>query len=151
MVSNGWKCTASLLCSMTIDTHFVFLSVFVNCRKIPKLVVQLCGAVPWLALCPVKDVKLDFYEGTVVNSCLIIMEYNDSFENFPLLWCNLFMQQCFILVSALLYLFILSVNFYSRNILEDKPNDQASRWSSDSNNPPQVRHSSSCNIHVFQT
>ncbi|XP_037789855.1 muskelin-like isoform X1 [Penaeus monodon] len=30
-----------------------------------------------------------------------------------------------------------SANYAPENILEDKPNDQASRWSSDSNNPPQ--------------
>ncbi|KAG7169261.1 Muskelin-like [Homarus americanus] len=30
-----------------------------------------------------------------------------------------------------------SSNYVPENILEDKPNDQASRWSSDSNNPPQ--------------
>ncbi|XP_064106746.1 muskelin-like [Macrobrachium nipponense] len=30
-----------------------------------------------------------------------------------------------------------SANFVPENILEDKPTDQSSRWSSDSNNPPQ--------------
>ncbi|XP_069992411.1 muskelin [Penaeus vannamei] len=42
-----------------------------------------------------------------------------------------------ILYNFFIFHYSIVKSILHRNILEDKPNDQASRWSSDSNNPPQ--------------